>query len=404
MRIALQELLMKNPNLQSVWQCLASRSAQTVWVGGGVRNLLLGLTASDFDLATSLTPDEIVEIAKGNGWYADLVGASFGVVAICCGGETIEVATFRKEGYGDDPHRPAWVEYGASFEEDLSRRDFTINGMALTIEGELFDPFGGLKDLEEQKIRAIGSPVDRFREDALRMLRAVRFAAEFNFSVEEFTAKEIKDQSARVKELSEERITAELEKMWMGSHPDLAWNLLDELGLGKAIFLEAWPGFQEGVEWQRLPAERIFRWALVDRYFSSTLAHLKGLDRKTFEKAKWLAAEVDCPWSGLKTLQRWQKESLFHDSKDFQLGIDEWLAFREAFYRNSEELETIRMEIASLLEKPFFPDQLAISGKELLSIFPEGPKIGEGIQKALQAIQEDRLINQPEAILDFLRK
>lgn len=181
-------------------------------VGGAVRDILRGTQPVDIDITTNAMPDQIVEIAEKHGWKAITVGAAFGVVAVVVAGRSYEIATFRSERYGIDSHRPETVELGVSLEQDLARRDFTINAMALAADGRIIDLFGGREDLADGIIRVVGSPEERFAEDGLRMFRAARFAARFNFVLEPTTFTAITSNLDRISGLSVERVRNEIEK------------------------------------------------------------------------------------------------------------------------------------------------------------------------------------------------
>ena len=151
-------------------------------VGGAVRDLLMGREPHDFDIVTAAHPDQVIEILSHAGAsHANLVGKAFGVVVVGVDHKTYEVATYRREFYGAHAHRPEAIEYADSLEEDVLRRDFTVNGMAMDKGGRIIDLVGGQEDLKKKRLVTIGNPVDRFREDALRLFRACRFVAKLDF-------------------------------------------------------------------------------------------------------------------------------------------------------------------------------------------------------------------------------
>ena len=154
-------------------------------VGGAVRDLLLGLEPGDYDIATNGRPEQIAAVLRNAGYLlAEKLGENFGVVVAVTEGRSLEIATFRNEryAYGQDAHRPAEVWFCETLKEDLSRRDFTVNAMAMDSRGNLYDYYGGQKDLEAKAIRTVGDPRKRFAEDALRMYRACRFVAQLDFT------------------------------------------------------------------------------------------------------------------------------------------------------------------------------------------------------------------------------
>ena len=207
---------------------LRSRGHQAYLVGGCVRDRLLELPAKDFDIATDAPPAQIAAYFPG----AQLVGAHFGVVLVQEGGAHVEVATFRSEGAYSDARRPDTVQFETNPARDTQRRDFTINGlMEDPLTGEILDYVGGRADLKSKTIRAIGNAAQRFKEDHLRMLRAVRFAARLNFKIEPETKKAIAQQAASVAIVSAERVHDELLRIFREGGARRGLELLDELGL-----------------------------------------------------------------------------------------------------------------------------------------------------------------------------
>lgn len=199
-----------------------------------MRDLLLGVPPKDCDFVTTAGPEAVKRVALQNGWRVIPVGEAFGINVIVIDGRSYEVATARREWYGRDAHRPEGVQYISDIVADLSRRDFTINAMAMSVDGRIIDPFGGLQDLRSGVIRAVGDPVERFCEDALRPFRALRFAAQYGFTVEEKTLAAIPAVLHRVRDLSVERVRDEVEKILVAPHAAKGLSLLVETGLAGA--------------------------------------------------------------------------------------------------------------------------------------------------------------------------
>ena len=200
-------------------------------VGGCVRDALRGVDPHDWDVATSATPDEIQKVFRHS-----LYLNRFGTVVVRQGDHEIEVTTYRVEADYADHRHPTAVAFTDSLHEDLSRRDFTMNAMAWRPgtdgkPGELVDPFGGQRDLEARVVRAVGEPRERFTEDALRMLRAVRFATRLGFTIDRRTADAIRDTAELARNLSGERVQQEIAKMLEASRPSDAFRALSDLGL-----------------------------------------------------------------------------------------------------------------------------------------------------------------------------
>lgn len=204
---------------------------EALWAGGCVRDALLGKTPKDYDVATDAPPDRVREVFGKRRTIA--VGAAFGVITVLGPKEAgqIEVATFRTEGGYQDGRHPGHVEF-TSAEEDASRRDFTINGLFFDpIDERVIDHVGGQHDLEAGIVRAIGVADERFAEDRLRMLRAVRFAAALRFEIDPATADAIRRHAAAISDVSPERIGAEVKRMLTETDPPRALRLLEETEL-----------------------------------------------------------------------------------------------------------------------------------------------------------------------------
>jgi poly(A) polymerase len=222
-------------------EAFGARRKQLYMVGGTVRDVLLHRGQSnDSDLATDARPDEIKQIvAPTHPNAVVLVGERFGTVRLHYGSDIVEITTFRSEQYNPESRKPE-VCFGNDLAEDLRRRDFTINAMARhPLTGQIIDLFGGRQDLENHLLRAVGDEPDkRFEEDPLRLLRAVRFAAQLNFSLEPATTRALINQAGTLQKISRERIRDEMNKLLVSEHPALGIDLLTELGLMQWIIPE----------------------------------------------------------------------------------------------------------------------------------------------------------------------
>lgn len=217
-----------------VVQKLQAAGFQAVFAGGCVRDQLLGLTPKDYDVATSATPDEVIGLFPD----AVTVGAHFGVVLVKVRGHAIEIATFRTDGSYADGRKPDSVTF-ATIEEDASRRDFTINGLFFDPSNEeLLDFVGGQEDVKAGRLRAIGDAAERFAEDHLRLLRAIRFATRFGFEIDTETWEALKACSTHITRISPERIRDELDRIWVNENRVRGFDLLVESGLMEAILPE----------------------------------------------------------------------------------------------------------------------------------------------------------------------
>lgn len=232
------EALIKHPIVRHLSLLFKNNGFSLYLVGGCVRDALIGQMQQDFDFATNAAPEQIIKITSG---FADnlwLVGLKFGTVGLEKAGSKIEITTFRREIYAVDSRHPQ-VSFTREIETDLSRRDFTINAMAIKLpEGELVDPFNGLSDLAAAKIKTPLTPEQSFTDDPLRMLRALRFVATLDFTVADEVLRAIVNLKDRLQIVSKERICEELTKLLTGSHPAKAIELMVATGLSENIIPE----------------------------------------------------------------------------------------------------------------------------------------------------------------------
>ncbi|GAB6164155.1 CCA tRNA nucleotidyltransferase [Thermostilla marina] len=250
---------------------------EAYWAGGCVRDQLLGITPKDYDIATSARPRQVRRLFRKEGTFA--VGAAFGVIVVLGppGAGQVEVATFRRDKEYRDGRRPTGVEY-CDAEEDAKRRDFTINGLFYDpVDERVLDFVGGQEDLKRRVIRAIGDPRERFAEDKLRLVRAVRFAARFDFAIEENTYRAIVEMADQLPVVSAERITAELERILTDPNRRRGLELLYATGLLPHIAAELTPSSPD------------------DPWWHETLAVLESLDRPSFPLclAAWSRGKLD---------------------------------------------------------------------------------------------------------------
>ena len=282
-----QATLVDNPALagriQQLSAAFGAAGRRLLLVGGPVRDRLLGRPVHDYDLTTDAPPEEIKRLARAARPDAVYdVGARFGTIGLVFrdpqgGQEAVEITTFRSEHYPDETRKPV-VAFGTSLEADLARRDFTINAIAQDLtSGALIDPFGGAADLERATIRAVGDPADRFREDPLRLLRAVRFAAQLGFEIAPQTLAALDAEAGSLERISKERIAEELNRILVSPRPSLGLRLATDHGLMAQAIPEVLP--MRGVSQrplhhkdvfehtmgvvENIPAEPALRWAAL---------------------------------------------------------------------------------------------------------------------------------------------
>lgn len=221
---------------RNILQTLSSAGHEAYLVGGCVRDLLRGVEPHDWDICTSALPEETERC------FADRrvieTGLKHGTVTVLVGSEPYEITTYRTEGPYSDSRRPDYVRFVPNLEQDLARRDFTMNAIAMDLQGNLRDPYGGADDIKAGLIRCVGEPDRRFQEDGLRVMRALRFAAVFGYEIEERTARAVHENRAMLDRVAAERINAELCKLLVGQnagevlrqYPDVFCQFWPELG------------------------------------------------------------------------------------------------------------------------------------------------------------------------------
>ncbi len=241
--------------VRAILEILRTDGKAAYVVGGSLRDILLGRTPHDWDLATEARPEALQTLFPGA-----IYQNTFGTVAVQREGAWFEITTFRRDHDYADFRRPHRVEFGATIEEDLARRDFSVNALAWgSRPGEpeaLVDPYGGQADLERRRLIAVGVPADRFGEDALRMVRAVRLAAQLEFTIAAGTLAAISRQAELVRHLSGERIARELEKLLAADRPSIGLRLMEATGLLREISAEL--ASQRGVAQAKLAGEDLW--------------------------------------------------------------------------------------------------------------------------------------------------
>jgi poly(A) polymerase len=231
-RNAVAELLRVSPVADELGRRFGAAGHELHLVGGSVRDALLGRLGDDLDFCTDARPEQTLEVVQG---WADAIwetGRDFGTIGLQKNGLRLEITTFRAEAYDGVTRNPV-VEYGTSLLDDLERRDFTINAMAVSLPGHVFtDPYGGLEDLAAQVIRTPASPAQSFGDDPLRMLRAARFASKLQFTVDEAVISAMRDMAPDLQRITAERIRDEFTKLMTGADPIAGLRLLVDTGLG----------------------------------------------------------------------------------------------------------------------------------------------------------------------------
>nr|WP_320134044.1 HD domain-containing protein [uncultured Holophaga sp.] len=420
-----------------------------VLVGGGVRDRLLGRQGGDLDLASALLPQEVMERARRAGLKAIPTGLQHGTVTVVAEGTPFEITTFRGDGDYLDGRRPETVTLGVSLEEDLARRDFTINAMALPVEavdapdweGWIVDPFGGRADLEAGLLRAVGDPLQRFAEDGLRPLRACRFAAQLGFALDPATLAAIPQRLEVARRVAVERVLVELGKLLLGQAAGRGLELLEGAGLmdlwlpelrplvgleqGRHHRFDAWGHTRAAV--MAAPCEMPLRWAalLHDLGKASTRSvdaagqtHFHGHEEASLRLAVAVLERLKASRALQDSVAALIRHHGTHPGPEWgdgacrrflrrlaedRLPLATWAAFRLADQRAKgwgeegclpgHQAMLARLEALAAARPPLSTKALALDGRALMKLLGRsgGPWLGE-----LQTHLLERLMDSPE--------
>lgn len=360
-------------------------------VGGAVRDYLLNKEVNDVDIATSALPEEVKEIFSST---VD-VGIEHGTILVLDEGQPIEVTTYRTEGTYTDYRRPDEVSFVTNVEEDLKRRDFTMNAMAMSKDGELLDLFGGKEDVENRVIRAVGNPNTRFREDALRMLRAIRFSAQLGFTIEEQTMEAIRQDSDLIEFIAKERIHAEFSKLWVSDNVYIGIQSLCESDLATylkgdfELHLESWKPFlaeQSQIGWAYL--------CLLNRKDYQGIIN----DYKLSNKEKNFIKSVFYAYDTL--LKHWTEIDYFSNPivvLEAAYTFAQWQNKNVPFSKEHIALVKDNLPIQTLHE-------LAINGNHLMEWTEAkrgGPWVKEALDNALLVVLSGEVKNEEELLKEW---
>lgn len=407
-------------------------------VGGAVRDKIMGLTPKDIDIATNAKPLEVMELFP----KVLPTGIKFGTVTVMIDDEGFEVTTFRADGNYSDGRRPEEVFFSETISDDLSRRDFTINALAEDMNGKIIDIFGGVSDMENKIIRAVGNPMERFKEDALRILRAFRFSARYGFEIEPITLEAIKEAKEGILLISAERIREELTKILMTDNVQKTFSLMYETGILKLILPEIaklygkeqnhpyhiYDIFEHTMKAiESSVKEPIVRWSLLLHDIGKPIVKetVDGVDRFHGHNVQSVTISENI-LKRLKFSNSFIEEVLelilHHDiqieatpravrrlkSKLNSTQIETLLKVKEADIKaqNPEFLDRLDTlsEILELstLEPPISVKDLAINGYDVMELGYQGKEIGQVLNTLLELILENPELNTKDSLLKFI--
>lgn len=435
---------MVHASAQAVLQRLEAAGHSAYLVGGCVRDLLLGKQPDDYDMTTSARPEEVLSLFAP---HAIPTGLQHGTVTVRWEGQSFEITTFRADGAYSDGRHPDAVTFSTHLEDDLQRRDFTINAMAMNCRGTLVDLYGGREDLRRGIIRCVGDPERRFTEDALRIMRGLRFAAVLGFSVEEQTAQAMLRCCALLKKIAAERLRVEMTKLLCGRD---AGEILLRFAQVIGVFLpELLPcvGFDQHSRyhcydvWEHTcrsvdaaPNDALLRWVMllhdlgkpdcfsVDEkggHFyghpqrSAALGH-EIMHRLRFDKRSLRRIETLVEWHD-RDIPRTEKgiRRALHALGEETLrqlivvkradNLAQHPDCRAVTQREIAGAEEILNRLAEK-ENCFSLAQLAVNGRDLMALGLRGAQIGAALDAALEQVLEGALPNEKEALLDWIEK
>ncbi len=360
--------------ISGILETLENAGFQSYVVGGSVRDYLLGKTPFDYDIATKALPEEVIKLFP----HTALTGIIFGTVTVLSE-RPVEVTTFRKESLYRDSRHPLEVTFTTDINDDLARRDFTINAMAYSIKEGLIDPLNGRADLENKLIKAVGSPDERFKEDALRILRALRFLSTLGcgWQIDHATLLGLEKSASLLRLISKERLTLEINKLLLGTAPE---NALCKLALiSPKAFQEEFNLFSL----TDIPLKLELRLSCLIKanpWFKNWLI----LPKKIWAAIDKILTDYPLPQSMAEL-----RHLCFNIGRDH---LDDWLAFRNQ-----------KPQAANLISQPITIDDLDVSGKDVADILGAGPLVGQILSELAFLVREDPSLNNKNKLLEIVR-
>lgn len=400
-------------NVDKIISILQDNGYEAYAVGGCVRDSILGRVPGDWDITTSAMPEETKALFQ----KTFDTGIEHGTVTVLLDGEGYEVTTYRIDGEYEDSRHPKEVTFTRSLEEDLLRRDFTINAMAYNHKDGLVDLFGGTEDISKKVIRCVGDAQARFSEDALRILRGIRFAAQLGFEIEESTRAGMKKLAATLKNISAERIQVELIKTLMSPNPSLLSDAY-ELGITRQ-FLPEFDRQMESTNKEKIlqalelvRSDKVLRIAMlfnnaVDQEIVKTVLKRLKFDNNTLNKVVKLVRfydfDIEISGNAVRHAVNMIGEELF--PYYLELRRADVLARTENEMEEIEKLEEIEKIYQEVIEKGQCVSlkMLAVSGKDLiLAGMKPGKEIGDKLVELLEIVLDNPELNTKKELLSRL--
>lgn len=400
------------PKVRYIINKIYQNNYEAYIVGGCVRDAILGFEPNDYDITTSASPNTIQEIFKD--FKCIETGIEHGTVSVLMEDEIFEITTYRIEGEYKDHRRPDKVDFTDRLEEDLKRRDFTINAMAYNEKKGLIDLFGGKEDLNNKIIKTVGNPYDRFNEDGLRMIRAIRFSSKLNFTIEKETLKAIYDKSFIINNISLERITDEFTKIILSDKPENIkylfetkllkhLNISNEDNIGKLTQF-----YNEIVILKKINKNLEKRLALLDYIIEKNNINCKSFCNELIYSKK-IIKNHNIILTLLKNIEidHLNKVEIKKILSEVDRNLlEEYLDISGIIYDKEKKVDEI-IDILSEIEENnecYIIKNLKVNGRDIMSLGYKNKEVGEVLNYLLEIVIEDYTLNKKDVLIKKIKE
>lgn len=400
------------PKVRYIINKIYENNYEAYIVGGCVRDAILGFEPNDYDITTSASPNTIQEIFKD--FKCIETGIEHGTVSVLMEDEIFEITTYRIEGEYKDHRRPDKVDFTDRLEEDLKRRDFTINAMAYNEKKGLIDLFGGKEDLNNKIIKTVGNPYDRFNEDGLRMIRAIRFSSKLNFTIEKETLKAIYDKSFIINNISLERITDEFTKIILSDKPEnikylFETKLLKYLNISNEDDIGKLKQFyNEIVILKKINKNLEKRLALLDYIVEKNNINCKSFCNELIYSKK-IIKNHNIILTLLKNIEidHLNKVEIKKILSEVDRNLlEEYLDISRIIYDKEKKVDEI-IDILSEIEENnecYIIKNLKVNGRDIMSLGYKNKEVGEVLNYLLEIVIEDYTLNKKDVLIKKIKE
>lgn len=400
------------PKVRYIINKIYQNNYEAYIVGGCVRDAILGFEPNDYDITTSASPNTIQEIFKD--FKCIETGIEHGTVSVVIEDEIFEITTYRIEGEYKDHRRPDKVDFTDRLEEDLKRRDFTINAMAYNEKKGLIDLFGGKEDLNNKIIKTVGNPYDRFNEDGLRMIRAIRFSSKLNFTIEKETLKAIYDKSFIINNISLERITDEFTKIILSDKPEnikylFETKLLKYLNISNEDNIDKLTQFyNEIIILNKINKNLEKRLALLDYIIEKNNINCKSFCNELIYSKK-VIKNHNIILTLLKNIEidHLNKVEIKKILSEVDRNLlEEYLDISRIIYDKEKKVDEI-IDILSEIEENnecYIIKNLKVNGRDIMSLGYKNKEVGEVLNYLLEIVIEDYTLNKKDVLIKKIKE